>query len=214
MDWLTALFAGGAALGGAYLTSQANKKAAELAAQASDRNTQAIRAGQQQATQRLDTQVAQAQPGTEYLRSLVANPPQIITPSQQLQLEDTRRQANNVLSHSGMRGSGRAVTASIRKVEADTKGNFYDQNQRRADTAGAILAGQAQGANQQAANVDMNAGTQVGQGAIAAGNTAANAGTATAASNASTLGAIASIFANDAKEQQREKRYKEVATGQ
>lgn len=246
MDWLTGLLAGGAFLIGNNLTRKANDRAAQTVAASTDRATQVqvqanqaaqqqlqeaqkkVEAAGQQTQQKLDVLAGQGQPGIDYLRTLTVTNPYSLNPQQQLQLEDARRVAVNSMP-SGLRGSGRAVTASVRRVEEGTRGDMIASNQRRSDSAANVLAGMGNNAAMQSAQVPVQTAGQsaniIGQGAnitsqtgrtiadntMTGATTLANADVASANSSASTLGAIASIFANDSKERARDERYKKLS---
>ncbi len=210
MDWLSALFMGGAALLGQSQASKANKRAAEIAAEAERNSTAAIVQGNQQAQARFDQLSTQGQPGMDYLRTVTGADPNVLTPQQQLQMEDLRRASTQQLAASGLRGSGRAVTASLRQVEQAGMGDMIAGNQRRSDAAASQLAGIGSNSQVAAGQTQQATGQAIGQGIQSTGNTLANAELANAGTNASTMGAIASIFANDAKDRAAEKRYKAV----
>lgn len=212
-DWLSTLFSGpnilsaGLQLYGMKIQAGANRRAAEIAKQGQMAQVAAIREGNRAAQERLDAVEQRTAPASEYLRNVVAVDPNALTPSQKLALEDVRRESANRLAASGLRGAGRATTSALRKVEADFVGNAIDQNRRRADTAAGVLAGQGYGAATRSAAIDADTGRAVGEGYGDMGSTGAALESSAGDSQARVLGSIASIFASDAKEKERQSRY-------
>lgn len=212
-DWLSSFFSGpnllstGLQLVGMKINADANKRAANIAQAGQRAQISAIQEGNRASQERLDAIEQQTAPASEYLRNVIAVDPNALTPSQNLALEDVRRESANRLAASGLRGAGRATTSALRKVEADFVGNAIDQNRRRADSAAGVLAGQGYSAAVRSAGVDDDTGRSVGQSYSDMGNTAAALESSTGDSQARVLGSIASIFASDAKEKERESRY-------
>lgn len=185
--------------------------------------------GNQQALERVDQTRAIALPGVSRLRTVAMQQPDRLTPDQEYQLEEARRQALTGLNASGLRGSGRATTAVLRGVESDFRNRAIAQNRDRTDRAAAALAGPyfgaaGQGANLrsvaagQGANVITRAGevqganvrSTAGQGAgliSGTGETQADRQTANARLTGQTLADVASILTE--REKKRESRFGE-----
>lgn len=196
-----------------YQTQQANQRAAELARAGQESNIRSINAGRDASLQRFDAITGQAQPANSYLRSVVAQDPNVLTPAQQIQMADLRRRSQIALNNSGLRGSTRATTASIYDVEARGNAGMVASNTERADSAARVLSGQGGSAQMQAAQVPLGAARDEGRGAIDVANTTANATTANAGVNATTLAGLAATFNRNEAQQQAERRYRPVVTG-
>lgn len=199
-----AIAGGVATLGGALISSSANERAAEKSAAAAKAQADAITAGNQAAQQRFETVQAQTQPGLDHLRGVVTNS-QGLTPEQQRELEDVRRRSLDTISRSGLRGSGRAVTAALRGVEEGYVGRAIESNRSRADAAAGRLANPYFDAAGNMANLDASTGRAQGSAAMSAGLDDAAAGLATGSVRGQALGDIASLIASDRKG--REGRY-------
>lgn len=222
LDWLTSLFSnkavlpalisGGTMLYGSKLASDANSRAAASALQGQREANAAIIQGNNLAQERFNQAQQQTAPGTTYLRSLVSADPNVLSPSQQRQLDTLRRTTGAQLAASGLRGAGRAVTKSIRDVESDYTSRAIDSNRARSDMAAGNLSGQYFNAGNNSANASVNTGNAIGQGALNTAGTVANADIATAATQGQTLGAVASIFANANKEEERKSKYNTTQT--
>ena len=136
---------------------RANKQAAQNIADANRQNAEAVSAANQAAQERFERLSADAQPGVTYLKKLTAGDPYSLTPGQQQTLEDQRRASANSLARSGLRGSGRAVTAALRDVDSSLRNKFIDSNLTRSDQAAGQLAGMSGTANANAAGYGVNA---------------------------------------------------------
>ena len=191
---------------GARGVANANQRAAELASRNRDANLAAITAGNERAGQMLRPIADQATTGIDYLRSVMAQNPYQLTPQQGIELADRRRAAVTA-TPSGLRGSGRYLTASINDVENRGRAGMIDANTRRADAAGGDLARIGAGATTNMASLSSGQGRDIATINTGAATDQANAITSTAASNAKTLGDITSYFANAVKEGDRESRY-------
>ena len=199
----------GSRIFGAVSGRRANDEAAERIAAANAEAAESVRQGNAAATARFDELNALARPGTDFLRSIVASDPFTLTPSQQLELEDVRRDAGAALAASGLRGAGRATTAALRGVEADFRGNSIDSNLRRSDAAASQLAGTDLATTGAAAGIDANTGRATGA-AILEGETAgAEAGLANETLRGQAIGDISSVIAGAFKEQGRDPRFRE-----
>jgi hypothetical protein len=198
--WIGPALMAGATLYASNQATQANLQAAQIAAQASARQVDAIREGTALAQQRFDTVQQQAQPAVQQLQRIAATDPYALSPAQQQEVDDARRQTLNALAVSGLRGSGRATVAAVRKVEDSTRGRLIDQNQQRADTATTGLAGQYFNAVGQAANIDAASGYAAGHGYANQGGIQASALLANANVQGRALGDIAAVTADALKE--------------
>ncbi len=107
-----------------------------------------------------------------YLNQAMNTDPSRLTPSQQLALENYRRDAIARLAKSGLRGAGRAGVAAVNQGDATLNAQFYDQNQRRSDAAAQTLnsqgfgatgtsAGAQAGAKQAQAGIVLNTGGKI-----------------------------------------------------
>ena len=193
--------------------NNANERAGQLAQEGQAANIRALRAGQADSMARYDAISAQGQPGNTYLRTVMATDPNVLTPQQKFQLAEQQRMQANILHTSPLRGSGRAITASITNGTQKTTGDMIARNTARADDAAKMLSGQGQQASMQAAGVPLNVGQAEGRGAIDASNAAANAGLASASTNASTLAGISAMVNRKQAEDEASKRYKTVVVG-
>ncbi len=134
------------------------------------------------------------------------------------QLEDARRVSVNQLAGSGLRGSGRAVTGMLRRVNEGGVGQIVQNNRTRQGNAATALANMSTGATTGMSSIDQRGGASVADITQSSGKTqagyqqdigtnAANAELANGSLANSTLGAISGIFAADERNRQREDRY-------
>lgn len=150
-------------------------------------NANAAQIAQANATANKATLTAANAPAMQYLQSVTARDPNQLTPAQDIQLADTRRQMVTS-TPTGLRGSGRFLTAAVNDVNNRGRAGMIATNTARSDSA-----------NMQRGNLASNLGTSIA-GQNTAGNYAtANAGTATAGSNNMALQNIGSYFANSMK---------------
>lgn len=160
---------------GAYEVGKANQKAGQI--------------GQQTAQSNIAALTAANAPAMQYLNTVTAQNPNQLTPAQVQQMADASR-ATVTATPTGLRGSGRYLTASINDVQNRLKQGMIQSNTGRVDSANA----------QRGAMADRLATQVAGQNT--AGNYAvANAGTATANSDNAALQNIGSYFANSLKGQ-------------
>lgn len=191
---------------GAKQVANANQQAAEIAGRNRDTNLAAITAANERAGTMLQPIASQAGTGIDYLRTVMARNPNELTPQQEIQLADSRRQMV-MQTPSGLRGSGRFLTAAVNDVNNRGRAGMIDANTRRADTAGSELARMGTGATTNMASLSSGQGRDIATINTGAATDQANAVTNTAASNAKTLGDITSYFANATKDADRESRY-------
>lgn len=219
-DWVPAIITGAADIYGNITKNDANNQAAGISQDATRTATGQLVSGLNQsigsydASKTNDTNMQQqSAPGVYQQQKAIADQ-NVLTPAQQLAIDQARQQNATQLAASGLGGSGRANVASNQFVTDNTTANFMNQNRARADTAGSALSGQyfnaGQDINTQNTNIG-NAQQKIGQanaastldiGAIQSGNVNANAGvnTSTAQNIAGTAGgAISGAASNDIK---------------
>lgn len=198
--WLPAALMAGATLYSASAASDANVKAAKLQADAINRSTALANQRFQQVQQQTAPAVAHQQ---AVIQQAGAGG---LTPVQKIAVDDARAGTIAAMSASGLRGSGKAVTDAVRRVETGTTANFMDQNAGRADRAATSLSSQFFGAaNAMGAN-DVRAGYATGQ-------IGADATTADATLRGRALGDIATII-NDASREGRRGAYDKRTVGE
>uniref|UniRef100_A0A6M3IS15 Uncharacterized protein n=1 Tax=viral metagenome TaxID=1070528 RepID=A0A6M3IS15_9ZZZZ len=197
---------------GAKNVADANRQAAEIAQANAAANRGVITAANDRAIGFLQPQTDAAAPAQDYLRTVMAQNPNQLTPQQQIDLTD-RGRAVVTNTPSGLRGSGRYLTASINDVQNRGKAGMIDANTRRSDTAASTLAARGAGASTGAANLSANAGSQITGVNTLGADAGANALTSTAASNAQTLGDLGSYFAQAMKDADRGSRYNDFKAG-
>lgn len=194
---------------GTLVSTQANQRAADTASRATLQGAQltadAIREGNQQAQDTLETQRRQAAPATAYLRQTVASPTEL-TPEQQAQLEETRRAVAGTIHNSSFAGSGRTASALFRQAEADFVNRALTDNAGRADRAATTLHGDASTATRGIANSQASTGQMVGkaigEGTARAGLYDAAGGLASGRVAGEAIGQIGSLI-NSEKRQSR-----------
>lgn len=199
------LLLGAAAIGSSVISSNANNRAAEEARRAEDARAQAIQQGNANAMRYVEEQRAGAEPAVSRLRSIAITPPEELTPEQRAGLNDVQLAAGRSLNASGLRGSGRAATAVIKKTTGDFINSSVAANRARADNATSQLSNQYASGTTQAANISSGTGQALGQAAVNAGNVDANRETANAGVTTSALADVASILADSTKK--RESRF-------
>ena len=195
---------------GAHQVAKANKTAANIAGQTAGANIAAIQAGNQAAAGTLAPVAARATPALDYMQTVMARDPNKLTPAQQIELGDRRRQVVGNITP-GLRGSGRYVTAAVNDVVNRGRAGMIDTNTKRADEASRTLGSAGVGATTNMASIAAGQGPQIAGQQTMAGDARAGAALGTAESNASTLGTIASFFANQQKDAERDSRYKKFA---
>lgn len=92
--------------------------------------------------------------GLERFRQIAGSDPRVLTPDQALAIEDTRRDTQNALDRSALRGSGRAQAAVANDVTGRMRADFFRENRDRADQAAGFLANENLGARRDLANLD------------------------------------------------------------
>lgn len=140
------------------------------------------------------------------MRTVMAQDPYTLTPKQNIELEDRRRNAKIAIPN-GLRGSGRYTSAMVNDVENRAKAGMIAENTGRADTMSGRVAATGNNAVTNQANIQAGQGAQVAQQTTMAGDAAGNAATGTGQAYGDTFGAIGSFFANAVKDQDRNSRY-------
>lgn len=205
-DVASSLIDAGASLGGAFISSQANEAAADRVAQAEEERARATERASLRADRRFQEQRDLAAPGTERLRDIVVNP-QGLTPEQQRGLEDARREANATLAASGLRGSGRAVTAALKDIDENFRARAIESNIGRADRAASQLSGEGFRAGEQAINTGLRGDIGASEARTSGEFNRARAGIANAGLRGAALGDISSIISDQIKARGRQGRY-------
>jgi hypothetical protein len=88
------------------------------------------------------------------LKNRMTADPSVLTPAQQLSLDDTIRIGRNNLSAGGLRGAGRAGQAVLNDAVRRTKADAFTTNQARSDQAVNTLAARGANARSSAANIE------------------------------------------------------------
>lgn len=196
---------------GASKVADANQQAAQLAQENAVANRGVITAANDRAIGFLQPQIDAAAPAQDYLRTVMAQNPNQLTPQQSIELADRGRAAVTA-TPTGLRGSGRYLTASVNDVQNRGRAGMIAQNLARTDNAANTLAARGAGASTGAANLASNTGTQMAQVNQTGSDAQANAITATADYNNASLQNIGSFFANAMKDADRESRYGRAKT--
>lgn len=187
---------------GTFISGQANQKAAQTVADSRNQATQQIMAGSQAGQARLAEVANKTAPAVDYLRTVMADGA-TLTPGQQQRVLDVRRQTGDALS---TKVGGRSASAIASRSALDLENGIYGANRSRADQAAQTLAGQNISAVNAAAGQDVQLGSNLARITSDAGDTIANAGLATAKTQAQMVGeafspmsAIRSIIAEQNK---------------
>ncbi len=187
---------------GTYISGNANQKAAQTLADSSNRASQQMVAGNQAGQARLAEVADRTAPAVQYLRSVMADGANL-TPGQQQRVMDTRRQTGDMLS---TKVGGRSASAIASRAAMDMENSIYGANRARADQAAGTMAGQNLSAINAAAGQDINLGSNLARITSGAGQDVANAGLATAKTQAEMVGeafspmsALRSIIAEERK---------------
>lgn len=190
----------GIGVGGNLLGASASKKAAKKAAKLEE-------AKLAEATRQYNEIRTDAAPGVAYLRNLVAVPQNGLYPDQIAAQEEVRRQGLNDISHSGLRGSGRAVTAALKKIDSDFYNTAMAGNRNARQQAASQLAGPYFTAGSNIAQATLSGGQSQAASIADQGNTTANATLANSELVGKALGDISSLAASEIKG--RDSRYSE-----
>ncbi|MDQ7251648.1 hypothetical protein [Dongia sedimenti] len=123
----------GASIYGAVSSSKANSKAAKNLAKA-EREKVALQ------REIYGDMQEQSAPAVSYFRSAIARTDGL-TPQQEADREDLRRQTLNDLSRTSLWGSGRGVTAALKRINSDYTLGAQEQNRQEKNQAAGQLAG-------------------------------------------------------------------------
>lgn len=208
-NWLAYLAPAAAVVYGGVTSNQANVEAARISAEATQRAADAIAAGNAQAQERFGAITTQTAPARSYLRNVLAQPADRLTPEQQRTLDEVNRTTANSLAVTGLRGAGRAQVAAIKDVVGGTRDRMIDVNRSRSDAAANQLSGDYVNAATNAARLDQDTGKAVGEAITKTGETVANVGTVNVANRGKTIADVTSLISSGLKEQGRESRYRE-----
>ncbi len=209
-DNIAPIIQGGATIAETLIKADANRDAAEANARALEQQADAlrqqaeeIRAGNEAAAARFEEQSRLTEPGVSRLRSVIANAGNL-TPFEEQQLDEARRQTTTALSGSGLRGSGRATFEAVRGVESDFFNRINQSNLARSDRAASQLAGANFDATRSAARIDQDARApaveaQAGGLRAVAGTQDSQSNLANALLTGQAIGDIAGIITADNK---------------
>lgn len=164
--WQLAAAQGATGLIGAYMQSRAMKSAEKQQRKGMKLQAQAIQAGQAQ----LNRIYADTAPARQHLLEVVRNDPNKLRPDQKVELQGVRNRTQNQLSTTGLRGSGKAQSGVLRRVEADGYGGMIADNNRRSDLAAGYLTGQGYNAAGQSAAMNLSLGNVYGDAGAAKGD--------------------------------------------
>jgi hypothetical protein len=187
-----AIQAGGSIIGG-LLGSEANDDAAKDYKQAVNRAIAYQRQADKEAKAQYRRMRLEAQPGMTRMNQNIAYSGRL-TPAQEAEMNELRRRSINAVSTSGLKGSGRAVTAAVRDVESDARRNFLDDNARRGDAAAGQLVQPYFAASGDIANINIQGGQNEANAAISQGMNQGQAGVANANVWGETIGQITSAI--------------------
>lgn len=170
-DFLPTILQVGATLYGVKEASTANNKAAETLAQAQQAGTAAQVTALNNAAQVTAANQAAASPGLMADQAII-NRGTALTPAQQQAVADSRTTAINALNGTGLRGSARAVDATIADTDQRAQDTFMQQNQNNVNTAAGNLTGQYFSAGNNLATNATNTGAAISSGLINTGTIA------------------------------------------
>jgi hypothetical protein len=224
MGWLSDVVSGVVNIGGAFIGSRENRRAADTASDAAIRAAEIEQEGSREARQEYraaaDRGVQAIRAGTQNYADIVApllyqSQDYSLRPHERIALEDLTRDANAYLATSGTRGAGRGGVASVfdmrRRYVADALGRREDINRATEEAArtnlgniyaqqGGSIASTETGAGNQIGSTYATAGRAGGDAARYGGEAQANAGLANAQIWSGALGNIGAIIAADEKD--------------
>ncbi len=199
MSLYTALIPAAASLGGAALGFFGNKSASKKQVKALKEANKLQERAIAEATRIYDEQKELAAPGVTYLRQLTSVPVNGLYPDQVAAQEELRRQGLNDISHSGLRGSGRAVTAALKRIDSDFMNEALRQNRGTRQQAASTLAGPFFSAGSSTAGALLGGGNAAAENATNIGNAQAGATLANTELIGKALGDISSLAASEIK---------------
>ena len=174
---------------GSVMASQANRRAAETVANANAGYANLMAQAQRESEARLGRIAEEGAPAVQYLRTVMARPPEELTPQQRGYVGDVRRRTGNQLAS---RLGGRSATAVATKAASDIYGNTVAENQRRADQAAQTLYPRNQQAMMAGATLPINVGANVGGSNLKTAETIGAGQIATGQQQAESVGEIMS----------------------
>lgn len=125
------------------LFEQARDRGLEALDEGTVRALEALGIGRDEASEIYRGQFAQAQPALAETRRVAGLDPTILTPDQEIALEDSRREAMTAIDNSQLRGAGRAGQAIIADMDRRARADAFNQNLARKDRARELLTPQA-----------------------------------------------------------------------
>lgn len=170
-DFLPTILQVGATLYGVKEASDANTKAANTLAQAQQAGTAAqVTANNNAAAVEAANQAA-ASPGLIADQAII-NRGTALTPAQQQAVTDANTTAINAMNGTGLRGSARAVAATVADTTNRNTATFEQQNQNNVNNAAGQLTGNYFASGNNLANNAVNTGTAISNGLINTGTIA------------------------------------------
>ncbi len=198
MDWLPSVVTIGTTLFGAYEANKTAKTNQQVAATAVAGGTAAQEAGIDAAKANAQNLQGQASPGLIQEQNVMALADKL-TPAQQQGLADAQRTELDALQAGDLRGSARATVAAVNDVRNRGYEADLQANQLRADAAGSNLSGQYFNAGNNIANLNMQAGNTASAGLIAGAQNNINTNTNQNTIAGTAIGNIGSVISDQLK---------------
>lgn len=199
MSLFDAIIPAVASIAGSVISSSANSAATKKQNKALEQANQIRQKAITDAEGIYQGQEEQAAPAVQYLRDVVSNPVGGLYPDQLAAQQEERRNALNDISSSGLRGSGRAVTAGLKRVDSDFVNSALAQNRGNRQNAANTLAGQSFTAGENTARTLLSGGDAAASTTEDMGTNQANLGTTNANLAGNTIGDIGSLIAQETK---------------
>lgn len=199
MSLWEALIPAAASVAGAGLGILGNAKASKASKKAMKEANKIEQAKLAEATRQYEDLKTTAAPAVSYLQNLISVPQGGLYQDQVAAQEDNRRQALNDLSHSGLRGSGRAVTASLKSIDSDFVNNALAQNRGARQAAAGQLTGPYFNAGSNIAQATLNGGRTQADNVAEQGANTGNAMLANTQLIGKAIGDISSLAASEIK---------------
>jgi hypothetical protein len=154
--------------------AEANRQAARERAAALEAQAQAIRDGNAQAAEYYQKIIDMSGPAFDNLRKTSASDPGNFNPVQKRRMADAVTRSQNALPFT-MKGSGRAQTDAILRLQEGTSDSIYNENLKNKKDATNLLAGKGFTAMNDTARLASEDGTATGNAAAKGGAAGANA---------------------------------------
>jgi hypothetical protein len=199
MSLWEAIIPAAATIGGAALGVIGNKSASKSQAKALKEANAIEREKLAEGTKQYGEIKEMAAPGISYLRNLIQVPTGGLYADQVAAQEENRRQGLNDLSHSGLRGSGRAVTASLKRIDSDFVNGALAQNRGARQQAATTLTGPFFNAGSNIASATINGGRSEADNVADMGATKGNETLANTQLIGKAIGDIGSLAASEMK---------------